>query len=124
MHRNSHDGQLGSNGRIAFSSSRFSYRTCSCFGPPSSPFLQWKFDDDKTTGVVQASARKLAAGLWQLRFNEISRDQDLKFNSGPSDPPPPQLQLEPSSDVHQRAKQSGALAAQKNLMTSIVFTTM
>ncbi|CAL9015164.1 unnamed protein product [Prunus brigantina] len=75
------------------------------FGPPSSPFLHWNFDDDKTTGVVQASARKLAAGLWQLRFNEISRDQDLKFNSGPSDPPPPQLQLEPSSQYPECASE-------------------
>ncbi|KAM1245792.1 hypothetical protein ACFX2I_036907 [Malus domestica] len=67
------------------------------YEPPQSPFLHWKFDNEKTTGgVVQASARKLAAGLWQLRFSEISWGRKIKFNSCPSDPSPPQPQIESS----------------------------
>ncbi|XP_068321939.1 uncharacterized protein [Pyrus communis] len=63
------------------------------YEPPQSPFIHWKFDNEKTTGVVRASARKLAAGLWQLRFSEISWDQKIKFNSCPPDPSPPQPQV-------------------------------
>lgn len=63
------------------------------YEPPQSPFIHWKFDNEKTTGVVRASARKLAAGLWQLRFSEISWDQKIKFDACPSDPSPPQPQV-------------------------------
>ncbi|KAL5578850.1 hypothetical protein UlMin_011292 [Ulmus minor] len=54
-------------------------------GPPSTPRLHWKLEDgndasavsgaapvDRTARGVNLSARKLAAGLWQLRFKEIS----------------------------------------------------
>ncbi|KAF3451714.1 hypothetical protein FNV43_RR07810 [Rhamnella rubrinervis] len=48
------------------------------YGTPSTPLLQWKFDDDNhasatrggTAGGPDLSVRKLAAGLWQLRFKE------------------------------------------------------
>lgn len=48
------------------------------YGTPSTPLLQWKFNDSNhatatrggTPGGADLSVRKLAAGLWQLRFKE------------------------------------------------------
>ncbi|KAK9906984.1 hypothetical protein M0R45_002538 [Rubus argutus] len=62
--------------------------------PQSTPFQHWKFHDNKPTGGFEASARKLAAGLWQLRFREISWGQEL--NSGPDDHSQPRFELESS----------------------------
>ncbi|KAL6207115.1 hypothetical protein ACLB2K_024360 [Fragaria x ananassa] len=61
---------------------------------PSSPLQHWKLDDNKATGGSEATARKLAAGLWQLRFSEISRRKEL--NSGSDDHSRAHLELESS----------------------------
>ncbi|KAL6197623.1 hypothetical protein ACLB2K_033229 [Fragaria x ananassa] len=61
---------------------------------PSSPLQHWKLNDIKATGGSEATARKLAAGLWQLRFSEISRRKEL--NSGSDDHFRAHLELESS----------------------------
>ncbi|KAM5588686.1 hypothetical protein ABKV19_006914 [Rosa sericea] len=62
--------------------------------PPSSPLQHWKLHNDKSTGASEASARKLAAGLWQLRFSEVSWGTEL--NSGSDDHLRAHLELESS----------------------------